>query len=647
MKNTLRNITYFTLVTVLAALSAQAQIRAYRVGDRQVKTVIARIEARTDAFKNAIDDGLDNSTIDGTRREDFINTTVADFEQATNRLKDNFDSRRSTSADVQDVLNKAAAVNSIVISNRVSRNTRNQWNLLRRDLNTLAGYYRVSGNWSTTPVQQTQFQPYRVTDDQVKTVIARIETRTDAFKNTIDNSLDNSNIDGTRREDFINITVADFEQATNRLRDNFDSRRSTSADVQDVLNKAAAVNSIVVNNRVSRNTTNQWNLLRQDLNTLAGFYRVSGNWSTAPVEIDRYSGSFDARLTGTYRLNSGQSDDVSAVVERAIRSANYSNDQQDRMRRNLERRLVSPETLSFDKRGQQVTFGSANMESVVLTANGVKQTETSPNGRSMTTSVTANNRDLTINYEGDRLNDYNVSFMPAANGQLVVTRRIYLENQNTTVMAKSVYDKISQSAQFYTPAYPSNNGNNYPSNNEPRSVNGFIIPNNTNIIATLDSILSTKTVNDGDRFSMTVTSPSQYNGAIIEGTVDKQRSGVISGRATISLNFQTIRMRDGRTSNFAGIVEQVRDSNGGVIEVNNEGTVRDSSQTNKTVARAGIGALLGGIIGAIAGGGSGAAIGAGVGAGAGAGTVVLQGRDNLDLERGSQFTITATGPGTR
>jgi len=80
-----------------------------------------------------------------------------------------------------------------------------------------------------------------------------------------------------------------------------------------------------------------------------------------------------------------------------------------------------------------------------------------------------------------------------------------------------------------------------------------------------------------------------------------------------------------------------------VVSVNNEGTIRDSNQTKKTVTRAGIGAALGAIIGAVAGGGSGAAIGAGIGAGAGAGSVVLQGRDNLELPTGTQFSVTATG----
>jgi uncharacterized protein YcfJ len=109
------------------------------------------------------------------------------------------------------------------------------------------------------------------------------------------------------------------------------------------------------------------------------------------------------------------------------------------------------------------------------------------------------------------------------------------------------------------------------------------------------------------------------------------------------MDLQSIQYR-GTTYNFAGIIDSAREADGDVINVNNEGTVRDGNQTTRTVTRAGIGAVLGALIGAIAGGGEGAAIGAGVGAGAGAGSVLIQGRDNLQLEAGSEFSIIATAP---
>ena len=53
------------------------------------------------------------------------------------------------------------------------------------------------------------------------------------------------------------------------------------------------------------------------------------------------------------------------------------------------------------------------------------------------------------------------------------------------------------------------------------------------------------------------------------------------------------------------------------------------------------GPALGAIVGAVVAGGKGAAIGAVIGAGGGAGTVMIEGRDRLDLPRGTEVTITA------
>jgi len=494
-----------------------------------------------------------------------------------------------------------------------------------------------------------QTRAYRVTDRQVEIVINRVETRTDTFRRQIDRYYDRNQ--NSNREQLLNY-VNDFENATDSLKSNFSSRRSASADVQDVLNRASYIDSFLRSNRVNNNIQTGWNLVRTDLNTLANYYRVSWNWNNVPTypNNSNYPRNFDARLTGTYRLNNSQSDNVQSAINRVISNINYNANQRDRVSRNLERRLMSPETLVIDKRGQQVTMASSMSQQVSFNADGVSRTETNPNGRSVQIRVDSTNNDLTINYEGDRMNDFFISFMPMNNGQLRVTRRVYLENRNETVTVNSVYDKIDQIARYNNIPNQNNDpygntGNNYPNNGNYN--NDFIIPNNTRIIATLDNSLSTKTFRDGDRFTMTVNAPSQYQGAVIEGRVNGQKSGVVSGRANLAFDFDTIKLRNGSTYRFAGIVDQVREPDGDIVGVNNEGQVRDGNQTTKTVTRAGIGAALGAIIGAIAGGGQGAAIGAGIGAGAGAGSVILQGRDNLELPNGTQFTVTATAPYNR
>ena len=121
------------------------------------------------------------------------------------------------------------------------------------------------------------------------------------------------------------------------------------------------------------------------------------------------------------------------------------------------------------------------------------------------------------------------------------------------------------------------------------------------------------------------------------------RSGKVKGRAEMALELDRIRLRDGRTTYFDGYIESVRTRNGEIVNVDNEGRVQaDTSQTERTVTRTGIGAAIGAMIGAIADGGKGAAIGAAVGAGAGAGSVFIQGRDDLDLSGGTEFRLRST-----
>jgi hypothetical protein len=172
-----------------------------------------------------------------------------------------------------------------------------------------------------------------------------------------------------------------------------------------------------------------------------------------------------------------------------------------------------------------------------------------------------------------------------------------------------------------------------------------VVPDGARIVGVLDTDLSTRTAAVGDRFTLRVTDPGEFADATIEGHVSQiERSGRVTGRSVMTLDFDSIRLRDGRSYSFAGLVEGVHTTSGEVVRVDTEGAVRDDSQTTKTETRAAIGTAVGAIIGAIAGGGKGAAIGAILGAGGGAGSVYVQGRNDLDLTRGTEITIRAGAP---
>lgn len=296
--------------------------------------------------------------------------------------------------------------------------------------------------------------------------------------------------------------------------------------------------------------------------------------------------------------------------------------------------------LAIDRRGNSVTIASTRAPQINFIADGREQVENTPQGRQVRVRATLSGDTLTINRTGERANDFTVSFDPSNDGrELMVTRTLYSDRITQPVMVRTYYDRTSDVAEL----------NIYDTNREDANVGGvtgsFVIPNGTQLVAVLNNDLSTQNAREGDRFTMTVRSPGQYDGATIEGQVTSvNRSGRITGRSEMTMDFDTIRLRDGRSYRFAGILESVRTANGDVVRVDNEGAVRESDQTNKTVTRTAIGTAVGAIIGAIAGGGKGAAIGAVIGAGAGAGSVYVQGRNDLDLNAGTEVTVRATGP---
>lgn len=477
----------------------------------------------------------------------------------------------------------------------------------------------------------------RGNDRQIRTVINSIELKSNSFKNQLNNSLNTSSINNSRSRYYINETVSNFESSTNTLKQNFNSGRDISNDVRDVLAKASSIDNIMRDYRFNTQTQNAWNNLKTDLNKLSGYYSTNWNWNNP-----NYPGYNSNSFNGTFRLNASQSDDLNSVIDRSLNSMN--NNQRERMRNNLQRRLAVPEYLTIERFGNSVRMASSNASQTTIQSGST--TERLSNGRNMTNTVTLSGNRLTINSDGDQVNAFYISFEPYNNGQnLKVTRRLNLENRGQTITVVSVYDRTSTSANwnlYQNNGYPNNN---YPNNNYPNNGNnyGFIIQNGTQLTATLNTELSTKGNFDGQRFSMTVTSPSAYYGAIIEGNVSRaQRSGKITGRPEMSLDFDTIKLRNGRTYRFEGLIDRVTTLNGKTITIDNENAIKGGSQTTDTVVRTGVGGAIGAIIGGIAGGGKGAAIGAAIGAGAGGGSILIQGRDDIELKSGTTFNITSS-----
>lgn len=507
--------------------------------------------------------------------------------------------------------------------------------MLRKNLVAFLAIVLLS---SATAHLQAQSQSYRGTFRAVRQLVLRLENRTTVFRNSVNaQKLSSINGDGTLRD-----VVQDFDQAVEQLRLRFDQRNATASDAQEVLLRAAEIDARI--GTTSRETsTRNWTLVRADLKLLANAFSLSWpigqTYSRNSSSGSRNSSSGAASLlTGTYRLDVSRSDDPGQAAERATQSIPYGD--RIRLRDEIAARLESPDQIALEVHGKEVTLASSRAPQITFAADGAERVETMANGQTTRARATLNGDQLLVSSTGDAGNQFSVTFDPIDNGRnLSVTRKVYARGLTRPVVMQSVYQKESAIAQFDV----NSTRQTYPPNNS--SIPDFVIANNERVTAVLNDNISTETAREGDRFTMTVRQPFQYEGATIEGHVSNvQRSGRISGRSQMTLNFDTIRLRDGISHRFAGMVETIRSAEGDTVRVDNEGSVRDNSQTTRTAQRAAVGTAVGAIIGAIAGGGKGAAIGAIVGAGSGAGSVYVQGRDDLDLRAGTEITIRASAP---
>lgn len=486
-----------------------------------------------------------------------------------------------------------------------------------------------------------QTRTYRGTFQTVRRLIVRIENRSANFTNSLQNwASRNPNVNAPAAGGDIDLFVRDYDESVRRLRDRFDARQATDSDVQDVLNRAARIEIFLNRHSVDTRTRNQWSLLRGDLNQLASAFNV--RWPQVGTTYPQYPpygnqpNQFTTRLTGTYRLDVSRSDDARAAAERASR--NLAPSERRRVLDAVTQRLEAPSELALDVRGRNVTIASTRASQISFVADGREHIETNANGNTIRSRASVSGDQLMVSTTGDRGNDFSVTFDSVDNGQrLHVTRRVYIQGLTNPVVVQSSYDKTSNVARFDI----------YDSRNVPGSTASgtFVVPDGTRIIGTLENTLSTRSTREGDRFTLRVTSPREFEGALIEGHVSAvERSGRLTGRSVLTLDFDRIQLRNGRSYQFAGMVEAAREPDGDIVRVDTEGAVRDSSQTSRTTTRTAIGTAVGAIIGAIAGGGKGAAIGAIIGAGGGAGSVYVEGRNDLELQVGTELTVRAGAP---
>ncbi len=513
----------------------------------------------------------------------------------------------------------------------------------------------------------------RRNDRDIRDAVRSLNSGIVDFENNLRFQMESSSAD---RSSISRVTddIRIMRDSVRRFQDNYDRKRENRADVNAIVEAARRIESFLQTNPQNRRVDDEWTGVRTQIDRLSSNYGITNRWDQPDPGFaadDREivaSNTISVGLSGTYDLDQARSENVEDIVS----DTRLGNDQ----REDLKEKLAAPGQIAIDIRGNQVTLATSNAEPVAFTADGREKTERSPSGKTIRLKATLRGQELIVSSLGGDT-DYTITFTSVSGGKgLKVSRRITTEYLSQTVFAESVYNKTDSVARLsngspinadrssvgdtsYDPngGYSDNDqstgrssgqvsrgGSSYPRAATTKPGN-YIVPSGTILTGALDNEINTGVSQNNDRFRMTVQSPDEFRGATVEGYISNvTRSGKVMGQATVTLNFESITLRDGKRYDLAGYVTDVRTLSGKNVRVDNESTLKGDNQTTNTAKRGGIGAGIGAVIGAIAGGGKGAAIGAIIGAGGGAGSVAIQGRDDVVLQVGSTISVSSTSP---
>jgi hypothetical protein len=174
----------------------------------------------------------------------------------------------------------------------------------------------------------------------------------------------------------------------------------------------------------------------------------------------------------------------------------------------------------------------------------------------------------------------------------------------------------------------------------------LIIPAGTKVPIALKHAISTKSTREGESVYAETTFPVVLNdrvlipaGTYVQGKISHvQRAGHVKGRAEVLMHFTTLIYPSGYTVVLPGSVENVPGAEKTSMK-DNEGTIRQDSQTGEKVGTVATAAGTGAVIGGLSNGAKGGLIGAGVGGAVGSAIAMLSRGNDVKLDAGTTLEM--------
>jgi hypothetical protein len=136
MKNLL--VTIVGVLFVALAFSVQTAKAQEDMG-----RLLQQLEEHSDQFKHDLDTALDASEWNGTSAEDEVNGYVKRFEEATDKLKNNYNDSKNNKVAATEVLERARTINTFLKNHALGDVVKTDWNTVKLDIVRIAHTYKL------------------------------------------------------------------------------------------------------------------------------------------------------------------------------------------------------------------------------------------------------------------------------------------------------------------------------------------------------------------------------------------------------------------------------------------------------------------------------------------------------------------------
>ena len=295
------------------SIVASAQYRYPRgnndnYGNRDISSTVKSLRDQSRQFERIMDDQLDRSRYDGTRREDHLNGLAKRFKNAAEDLDDEYEGYRKQqqSADeARKVLSTARQLDNALMNSRIGRNNGylyNAWSAIQQNLYTISQVYNLgyNGNYNRNRGRNGDNGRYGRNDGRygrnrsgnsgngtygrtngrygnIGSTVNSLKYKARLLEDKFDDRRNNRS--GTNLENLSDR----FKDAVDDLSDEYNSRDGGYNEAQRVLSIGEQMDREIARSRTRRDIRSDWSSIEQDLKTIARAYNLRYNGSNGGI----------------------------------------------------------------------------------------------------------------------------------------------------------------------------------------------------------------------------------------------------------------------------------------------------------------------------------------------------------------------------